>query len=160
MKETIFRRHSLGDLEDPWLRQSLRAWYRISDAKGRFQLGQDLRPLLYNPELLLPTSILFRVDGSGARDFVILRQGPQARQGLGKNLTGCRLGEYADTAYIEAAGSELVRAAVRGEVVYDEILAPIAGRLFHYDRLIFPVMWRGNVDQLLTVARWRSPALH
>ena len=160
MKETIYRRHSLGDLADPWLKRSLRTWYRMSDAKGRFHLAGNLNSILANSDLVLPASTLFLVEGSNAQDYVILRQGPQARMGLGKNLTGCRLGEYADSDYVGAVGDELGRTVNDPHVVYHEVVAPIAGRTFHYDRLTYPIFWRGMVDQILTVVRWRSPVWH
>jgi hypothetical protein len=158
--ETIFRRHSLGDLADPWLRKSLRAWYRICDTKGRFHLGKSMDPIFRNPGLLLPASTVFLVDGEKPEDFVVLNQGPQATQGLRKNMTGCRLGDYFDRAYVETSAAEFGRAVAQPEVVYDEVVAYIAGRLFHYDRLLYPILWRGQVDQLLTVVRWRSPNYH
>jgi len=160
VQETIYHRRSLGELSDPWLLRSLHAWHRISDAKGRFHLGRSMSPIFRNPGLLLPTGILFRVDGGGPEDFVIVYQGAQATLGLGKNMLGCRLCDYADQAYIESAGSELQRAVTRAEIAYHEVEAQIAGRPFHYDRLLYPVLWRGQVDQLLTVARWRFPVFH
>jgi hypothetical protein len=160
VKETIYRRHSLGDLGDPWLKRSLRAWYRMSDSKGRFHLAGNLDPILSNKDLLLPASTLFLVEGSNPQDYVILRQGPQARMGLGKNLTGCRLGDYADRDYVVAVGDELDRTVKDPDVVYHEVLAAIAGRTIHYDRLTFPIFWHGMVDQILTVVRWRSPIWH
>ena len=160
MKETIYRRHSLGDLQDPWLKRSLRAWYRISDAKGFFHLVDDLGPILANADLLRPASTLFLVEGSNPQDYVIVQQGPQARLGLGKNLTGCRLGDYADQNYVGAVGDQLDRTVKRPEVAYHEVVATIAGRTFHYDRLTFPILWRGAIDQILTVVQWRSPVWH
>ena len=160
MGEAVYRQHPLSELNDPWLRRSLRAWRRISNAAGRFSLGEDLSPILDNRELLLPASTLFLIDGSDPRDYVVIWQGPQARVGMQRNLPGCRWGDYFDQVYAEAAAVRLERAVAEAEIAYDEVWAEIAGRPIHYDRLVFPVMWEGSVDLLLTVAQWRSPALH
>jgi len=160
MGETIYRRHSLAELSDPWLLRALKAWRRICDARGRYTLGENLSPILDNRELILPASTLFLVDGDDPRDWIVIWQGSQARDGLGHNLTGCRWGDYVDERYAAAAADQLARTVAEAEVVYDEVWAHINGKPLHYDRLAFPVMWKDSVDLLLTVARWRTPILH
>ena len=158
MTETIYRQHSLGDLTDPWLCRSLRAWRRIANARGRFILRDDLAPILDNPELLLPASTLLLVDGKDPLDCVVVWQGHLAQVGLGRNLLGCRWGECADKVYATAAAERVKRAVAEAEVAYDEVWAEICGRTFHYDRLALPIMWNGQVELLLMIAKWRSPS--
>jgi hypothetical protein len=160
MSETIFRRRSLGDLGDPCLLRSLRTWYGMSDAMGRFHLGRSMDPIFRNPGLLLPTSTLTVIGGSDPRDFVIAWQGPATRAAIGSNATGCRFGDLSEKAYVEEVGAQFVRAITEAEIAYDEVIAHVAGRKFHYDRLLYPILWRGAVDQLLTVSRLRTPVLH
>lgn len=160
MSGTVYHRRSLGDLSDPWLLRSLKAWRRLSDARGRVALGRDLEPIMSNRELLLPASTLLMVEGHNPADFIIGWQGEQSQVGLGKNLLGCRWGDYFDADYAAAAAAPLVVAVDNAELSYHEVVARIGGRLFHYDRLLYPVMWRGAVDMLLAVARWRSPTWH
>lgn len=156
---TIYRPHALDDLADPWLLRSLRSWRRMADARGRVSLGGDLDPIMRNRELLLPASTLLIVEGDDPMDFVVGWQGSHSRIGLGKNLLGCRLGDYSDAAYAAAAAAPLRLAADGAEIAYHEVFAHIGGRAFHYDRILLPIVWRGSVDMLLCVSRWRSPAL-
>jgi hypothetical protein len=160
MSESIFRRRSLGDLRDPLLLRSLRTWQGISDAKGRFHLGRSMDPIFRNPGLLLPASTLSVVGGSDPRDFIIAWQGPEARIAIGSNMTGRRFSDLAEKAYVEEVSAQFVRAITEAEIAYDEVIAHVAGRMFHYDRLLYPVLWRGAVDQLLTVTRLRTPIRH
>lgn len=157
MVETIYRRHSLDDLADPWLLRSLRSWRRMADARGRVSPGGDLDPILQNRELLLPASTLLVVEGDDPMDFIVAWQGSLSRAGLG-NLLGCRWSDYADAAYAEAAAAPFLRAADSAEIAYHEVFAEVGGRVFHYDRLLLPIMCGGSVGMLLCVARWRSPA--
>jgi len=160
MSGTFYHRRSLGELSDPWLLRSLRAWRRLADARGRVSLGRDLEPILSNRDLLLPASTLLMVEGTKPADFIVGWQGEQSQVGLGKNMLGCRWSDYFDAEYAEAAAAPLVIAVDSTELAYHEVVAHIGGRLFHYDRLLYPILWRGAVDMLLAVARWRSPTWH
>jgi hypothetical protein len=160
MSATVYQRRSLGDLSDPWLLRSLKAWRRLADARGRVALGGDLGPIMGNRELLLPASTLFIVEGQDPTDFIIGWQGEKSQVALGKNVLGCRWGDYFDAEYAAAAASQFISAVDSAELTYHEVVAHIGGRLFHYDRLLYPILWRGAVDMLLAVARWRSPAWH
>jgi hypothetical protein len=157
---TIYQRHSLDDLADPWLLRSLQSWRRLADARGRVSSGGEIDPILGDRKLVLPASTLLIVEGKSPMDFIVGWQGAQSQVGLGKNLLGCRWGDYSDAAYAEAAAAAFITATDSAEITYHEVFARVGGRLFHYDRILYPIMWRGSVDMLLAVARWRAPALH
>lgn len=154
----VYRRRSLQDMQSPALTESLRAWRSISDRRGRVNLLADAEGMLARQGLVLPASVLFLVDGANPLDYLIAWHGAGIGVYRGRDLVGHRLGDLPDQAYAAEAGRLFSETIDRRDVMYHEAVAAIDGKLFHYDRLLLPILAGNQATALLTVAHWRSPA--
>lgn len=153
----VYRRRSLQDVQAPALVESLKAWRSIGNSRGRVNLLADAEGMLSRQGLILPASVLFLVDGGNPLDYLIAWHGAGIGVYQGSDLVGRRLGMLPDQAYVAEAGRQFADAIDEREVAYHEAVATIDGKMFHYDRLLLPILAKGRVTALLTVAHWRTP---
>lgn len=154
----VYRRRSLHEVRAPALVESLRAWRSIGDRRGNVNLLADSEGLLSRQNLTLPASVLMLVDGDNPLDYMIAWHGAGIGVYRGSDLIGRQLGALPDQAYAAEAGRQFTDTLDEREVAYHEAVATIDGKLFHYDRLLLPILANGRVTALLTVAHWRTPA--
>lgn len=153
----VYRRRSLQDMQAPALVESLKAWRSIGDRRGCVNLLADAEGTLARQGLILPASVLFLVDGSNPLDYLIAWHGAGIGVYNNSQLIGRQLGALPDQAYVAEAGRQFIDAIDEREVAYHEAVATIDGKMFHYDRLLLPILAKGRVTALLTVAHWRTP---
>lgn len=144
-------------MQAPALIESLKAWRSVSDSRGRVNLLADAEGMLARQGLILPASVLLLVDGGNPLDFLIAWHGAGIGVYQDSDLIGRRLGDLPDQVYAAEAGRQFIDTIAEREVMYHEAVATIDGKMFHYDRLLLPILAKGQVTALLTVAHWRTP---